>query len=81
MGGKSQCGDGLWLRLSPTPDRVLKEAKATRRDGNESLNNQRNYTHVTHEHQFLAESGDGELEGKGGSEMRCLAQTHAEEMK
>jgi hypothetical protein len=64
MGGKSQYGDGLCLRLGPTPDRVLEGAKATRKDGNESPNNQRNYTHVTREHQFLAESGDGELRGE-----------------
>lgn len=38
----------------------------------------RNYTHVTREHQFLAESVWGKYED---GKMICLAQTHAEETK
>lgn len=38
----------------------------------------KNYTHVTREHQFLAESVWGKYEDR---KMICLAQTHAEETK
>lgn len=38
----------------------------------------KNYTHVTREHQFLAESVGGKYEDR---KMVCLAQTHAEETK
>lgn len=38
----------------------------------------KNYTHVTREHQFLAESVGGKYEDR---KMICLAQTHAEETK
>jgi hypothetical protein len=64
------------LGLCPNVPSNSSERKQETHEEAKMLN--RNYTHVTREHQFLAEGVWGKYEDK---KMICLAQTHAEETK